>query len=183
LRAARIKAAAHRGTTIMRVIALASAAVAAILFSNPSAALDAPKERVVLTVSGAIEHTNDGGNATFDIDMLEKLPGREGEMETPWTTGVTRFEGPLLRAVLEEVGAHGKMLRVTALNDYSAEVPVEDAMNFDTILAMTMNGAPMSIRDKGPIFMIYPFDTNPELYNEKYFSRSVWQIKAIEVIE
>ena len=41
----------------------------------------------------------------------------------------------------------------------------------------------MSIRDKGPIFMIYPFDKNPELYNEKYFSRSVWQIKSIEVIE
>lgn len=31
--------------------------------------------------------------------------------------------------------------------------------------------------------MIYPFDTNPQLYNEKYFARSVWQIKTIEVVE
>ena len=58
-----------------------------------------------------------------------------------------------------------------------------DATEFDTMLAVAINGEPMSIRDKGPIFMIYPFDTNPELYNEKYFSRSVWQIRAIEVIE
>lgn len=31
--------------------------------------------------------------------------------------------------------------------------------------------------------MIYPFDKNHELYNEKYFSRSVWQIKEIEVVD
>ena len=40
-----------------------------------------------------------------------------------------------------------------------------------------------SVRDKGPLFLVYPFDTNPETYNEKYFSRSVWQIKEIEVGE
>lgn len=115
--------------------------------------------------------------------MLKALPGRTGEMETPWTDGQTRFDGPLLRSLLEAVGAHGKTLRITALNDYSVEVPVADAMDFDTILAIAMNGQPMSVRDKGPIFMIYPFDKNPELYNEKYFSRSVWQIKSIEVEE
>lgn len=104
-------------------------------------------------------------------------------METPWTEGKTRFEGPLLQAVLEAVGAYGKTLRVTALNDYAAEIPATDATDFETILAVHMNGKPMSVRDKGPVFMIYPFDTNPELYNEKYFSRSVWQIKSIEVME
>jgi len=155
----------------------------AFLLSVPASALDAPKERVVLTVSGAIDETNSASGAQFDLLMLDALPGRSAEMETPWTKGQTRFNGPLLRSLLEAVGAHGKTLRVTALNDYSAEVPVEDATQFDTMLAVAMNGQPMSIRDKGPIFMIYPFDTNPELYNEKYFSRSVWQIKAIEVIE
>ena len=44
-----------------------------------------------------------------------------------------------------------------------------------------MDGKPLSVRDKGPLFLIYPFDKNPELYNEKYFSRSVWQIKKIEI--
>ena len=104
-------------------------------------------------------------------------------METPWTDGKTTFDGLLFDAVLDAVGAHGKTLRVTALNDYSAEIPASDATDFATMLAIRMNGEPMSVRDKGPIFMVYPFDTNPELYNEKYFSRSVWQIKSIEVIE
>jgi hypothetical protein len=167
----------------MRATILATAAAAAFLFSIPANALDAPKERVVLTVSGAIDDTNAAGKAEFDLPMLKALPGRSGAMETPWTKGQTRFDGPLLRSLLEAVGARGKSLRIVALNDYSAEVPMEDATQFDTMLALAMNGEPMSVRDKGPIFMIYPFDTNPELYNEKYFSRSVWQIKAIEVIE
>ncbi|MBX3577040.1 MAG: molybdopterin-dependent oxidoreductase [Rhizobiaceae bacterium] len=165
----------------MRATVLAIAATAA-LFSVSAHALDVPKERVVLTVSGAIDETNSQAGAEFDLGMLKALPGRSGQMETPWTDGQTRFEGPLLRALLDAVGAHGATLRITALNDYSAEVPVTDATDFDTMLAVSMNGEPMSVRDKGPIFMIYPFDTNPELYNEKYFSRSVWQIKSIEVI-
>ena len=167
----------------MRATYLATVAAAALLFSVPAHALDAPKERVVLTVTGAIDETNSPGQAEFDLAMLKALPGRSGAMETPWTEGQTRFEGPLLRSLLKAVGAHGRTLRITALNDYSAEVPIEDATEFDTMLAVAMNGEAMSIRDKGPIFMIYPFDTNPELYNEKYFSRSVWQIKAIEVTE
>lgn len=168
---------------MMRATSFAIAASAAFLFSYPSNALEMPKERVVLTVIGAIDETNAAGQAEFDLAMLKELDGRSGEMETPWTEGTTRFDGPLLRSVLDAVGAHGKTLRITALNDYSAEVPMADATEFDTMLAIGMNGEPMSIRDKGPIFMIYPFDQHPELYNEKYFSRSVWQIKSIEVIE
>lgn len=167
----------------MKATVLAAATMAAFVFSIPASALDAPTERVVLTVSGAIDDTNAGGQAEFDMPMLKALAGRSAEMETPWTEGSTRFDGPLLQSVLDAVGAQGKSLRITALNDYSAEVPMEDAVEFDTMLAIAMNGEAMSIRDKGPIFMVYPFDTNPELYNEKYFSRSVWQIKSIEVIE
>lgn len=167
----------------MRAIVLASATAAAFLFSIPANALDLPKERVLLTVTGAIKETNSDGQAVFDRPMLDSLHGRSVQIETPWTEGQTHFEGPLLRALLDVVGAQGTTLRITALNDYSAEVPISDATDFDTMLATAMNGQPMSVREKGPVFMIYPFDTNPELYNEKYFSRSVWQIKSIEVIE
>lgn len=113
--------------------------------------------------------------------MLEKLAGRTGTMETPWTKGKIAFSGPLLKSVLEAAGAEGKSLRVKAMNDYAAEVPMDDATKIDTILATRMDGETMSIRDKGPLFLIYPFDVGSSLYNEKYFSRSVWQIKEIEV--
>ncbi|MBB4142421.1 molybdopterin-dependent oxidoreductase [Rhizobium rhizoryzae] len=152
-----------------------------LLFASSALALDAPKGPVILTVKGTLAHANVGATAQFDLEMLEKLDGRTGKMKTPWTEGETSFSGPLLRAILNAAGATGSKLQVKALNDYFAEVPVEDAEKLDTILATRQNGKVMSIREKGPLFLIYPFDKDPALYNEKYFSRSVWQIKEIEV--
>ncbi len=143
-------------------------------------ALDAPKGPVILTVKGAISKTNAGDTAQFDLAMLEALAGRKATMETPWTDGKVTFEGPLLSALLDAVGSTGSLLSVKALNDYAAEVPAEDA-KLATMLATRMDGKLMSIRDKGPLMVVYPFDQNSDLYNEKYFSRSVWQIKEIEV--
>jgi hypothetical protein len=143
--------------------------------------LPAPTGAVVLTVTGRIANTNAGRTAEFDMAMLEALPGRTAKVNTPWAEGVNAFQGPLTRAVLEAVGAQGTKLKVTALNDYSAEVPAEDFIKFDVILALKKNDAYLPVRNQGPIFVIYPFDTNPNLYNEVYFGRSVWQVKSIEV--
>lgn len=163
---------------------IAAALLCALPVSNAlCASLETPKGNIVLTITGDIENTNIANTARFDLAMLQALAGRQAIMETPWTDGATEFDGPYLKAVLEAAGAHGKILRVKALNDYSADVPMADATDYETILAVKMNGKPMSVRDKGPLFMIYPFDKNHELYNEKYFSRSVWQIKEIEVVD
>lgn len=153
----------------------------AALSTADAGTLETPAGDVILTVTGNVDNTNADGAAGFDMAMLEALSARSASMETPWTTGTTTFDGPLLAAVIEAAGGHGKRLLVKALNDYTAEIPIEDATAYETILAVKMNGAPMSVRDKGPLFLIYPFDKNPELYNEKYFSRSVWQIRQIEV--
>lgn len=156
------------------------ALLASALTATAALALDAPTGPVVLTVKGTISNTNAGDTAQFDLAMLEALKGRKGEMETPWTEGKVTFEGPLLREILAAVGATGTSLKVRALNDYAADVPAEDA-KLDTMLATKLDGKPMSIRDKGPLMLVYPFDLDADLYNEKYFSRSVWQIKEIEV--
>lgn len=162
----------------MRLIALIASS---LLLASTAQALDAPKGPIVLTVKGKLSQPNVGNVAQFDLEMLEKLEGRSGKMKTPWTEGETTFSGPFLRAILSAAGAAGSNLQVKALNDYFAVVPLEDAEKLDTILATRQDGKIMSVRDKGPLFMIYPFDQDPALYNEKYFSRSVWQIKEIEV--
>lgn len=150
----------------------------------PALALDAPKGEPILTIIGPqLAHPNVGQSAQFDLEMLDKLAGRQGTMETPWTKGEVQFTGPLLRSVLEAAGAKGNTLTIKALNDYAAKIPMEDATTLDTILATRMDGQLMSVRDKGPLFLIYPFDLDSGLYNEKYFARSVWQIKEIEVGE
>jgi hypothetical protein len=40
---------------------------------------------------------------------------------------------------------------------------------------------PMPIRDKGPLFIVYPFDSDPRLQTEQYYGRAVWQLKELNV--
>ena len=91
------------------------------------------------------------------------------------------FEGPLGAALLDALGASGNTLHVVALDGYAADIPVQDFRDYPVILASRMNGEPMPVEDKGPLFIVYPFDLRPELYNDVYFGRSVWQVKAIDI--
>jgi hypothetical protein len=74
------------------------------------------------------------------------------------------------------------LLRLRALNDYRVDVPWDDAQRNDPIVARLLDGEPMAVRDKGPLFLIYPFDDRPELRSAVYYSRSAWQLRTIEVI-
>ena len=165
----------------MKTLAAFALIITTTFGAAPCLALDLPSQDVVLTISGPLDHPNVGATAQFDMPMLEALASRSATMETPWTEGKVTFSGPLLSAVLDAAGAHGKTVTVRALNDYSADLPMEDATEIKTILATRMDGKLMSVRDKGPLFLVYPFDLQPEIYNEKYFGRSVWQIKEIVI--
>ena len=113
--------------------------------------------------------------------MLEKLPQHSFSTKTPWYGEPRKFTGPLLRDLLAAAGAEGKQLKAVALNDYKVDIPVEDTKSYDVVLARLMDDKPMAVRDKGPLFIIYPFDARPELRNTIYYSRCAWQLKAIEV--
>ncbi len=145
--------------------------------------LPPPTGEVLLTVSGNISVTNGNGVARFDRAMLEALAQRTTNTDTPWFEGTRDFSGPLGQAILDAVGAQGDMLRVVALNDYAADVPAIDFRKHPVILATHVDQQELTIRKKGPLFLIYPFDERPELFNEVYFGRSVWQIARIEVID
>lgn len=149
--------------------------------SGAAHALDNPAGPVVLSLTGRVRSPNDGARANFDMAMLERLPQTSFSTRTPWYAQARKFTGPLLRDVMAAAGASGTLLRAVALNDYWVEIPAEDAARHDIILARLLDDKPMAVRDKGPLFMIYPFDAQPELRNQVYYSRSAWQLRTIEV--
>ena len=143
--------------------------------------LSAPEGRVILTISGRIDHTNTKGVAEFDRAMLEAMPFTTVETMTPWTDAVARFEGPLARDLLKRVGARGGRLLATAINDYAVEIPIEDFESYQVILAMKMDGKTLRTRNKGPLWIIYPWSDQPGLRNETGYSRSIWQVKEMVI--
>ncbi len=159
-----------------RLIVLAAAAV-----SLPALALDKPTGRVVLTVAGQVAQPNDGPRAVFDMKMLEALPQKTFKTQTPWYPAPVTFTGPLLRDVLAASGAKGSKIVALALNDYKSEIPFDDALKHDVIIARLMNDKPMPVREKGPLFIVYPYDSKSELKSELYFNRSAWQLSTLTV--
>lgn len=143
--------------------------------------LGQPLGRVILTISGKIANTNRPGQAVFDMAMLQDLPQRTFLTHTPWEKEPIRFSGPLLRDVLAQVKATGTRIQATALNDYRIQIPVEDTQRFDVVVALRMNGEPMPVRTRGPLFIVYPFDAEPELRSVKYYERSIWQLRALDI--
>lgn len=164
---------------ILRTITIIAATLApTAVLAN---ALAVPTGEVILTIEGNIANTNGEGVAVFDLAMLDALPQRTTTTETPWYDDAQSFSGPVIQSLLEAIGAQGMTVTVRALNDYSAEILIEDLQANPVILASRLNGDVLSVRDKGPLFVVYPFDLDPSLYNEVYFGRSVWQVVSVTV--
>ncbi|HEX6956924.1 MAG TPA: molybdopterin-dependent oxidoreductase [Ferrovibrio sp.] len=154
--------------------------------AGPAEALPQPTGEVLLTVGGAIGRGNaqDAGGhriAAFDRAMLERLGLHRVETATPWHSGKVRFEGTLLRDVLTAVQADGTSLHAVALNDYVIDIPVSDAERYDVILALKANGDWLTLRSKGPVFVVYPYDSDPALRRDVIYYRSIWQLRRIDI--
>jgi len=149
-----------------------------ILFSLSAACIGSiATAETLLTVVAA-----DGANpVTFSRAYLEAIGQAEILTANEFVDGKKTFRGPLVHDVLAASGAGtASMLRLTAANDYQVEFEVAEARKYEAILAMTMDGKRLSLRDKGPIWVIYPMSDYAELRDPVYNSRLIWQLVKIE---
>ena len=169
-------------STVRPAVAVLFAALGLLsAFLARAESLPQPTGKPILTVTGKIAVTNDSGRAVFDRQMIEALGETSFSTSTPWYDGAHKFEGVPLAKLLDSVGGAGDRLVVTALNDYVTEIPAADAREFGVILALKRDGQYMPVSDKGPIFIIYPFDSDSALKAQIYYKRSAWQVSRIEV--
>lgn len=138
----------------------------------PALAADAAK---VLTVEGRV----DGSSRSFSLAELEALGTQTLTTTTPWHDGKVTFEGVAFARLMDALKAKGDTAEVTALNAYSIDIPVEDLVRNKAILALKRDGQYMPVSDKGPVFIVYPFDADSSLRTEVHYSRSVWQVRSI----
>jgi hypothetical protein len=160
-----------------------AAVAAATIFcvAQPAAALQPATGKVILTIAGNVGEKNTPTAAVFDLNMLEKLPQKSFTTMTPWDKQPIKFTGPLLRDVLAAAKATGTTIKAAALNDYQTSIPLADAQQFDVILAHKMNDVDIPVKTKGPLFIVYPYDSKAELRSTVYYERSAWQLKSMAI--
>jgi hypothetical protein len=107
------------------------------------------------------------GVTTFETT----LPGMDDQKHT--------VSGPLLRDLLKDANIVAQTVKATAIDLYEVEVPTVDFEDFDVIAAIELDGKKLSVRDKGPAWIVYPRSDKPELDTGSYETRSVWQLKVL----
>lgn len=96
---------------------------------------------------------------------------------------VATVRGVLFSKLLEHYDVDAERLLVTGLDGYSAEIPVEELQDYPVLIAIEVNGERLSVRSKGPSWVIYPFTDHPEIHDQLREARSVWQIADISVLQ
>jgi len=119
--------------------------------------------------------------ASYDMAFLKSLPQHSISTHTPWYKNAVTFTGPLVRDVLAAAKVKGDLMYAIAADDYRVKIPFSDCVQYDMILAHQMDGVALTAKDKGPLFVVYPYDSKPELQSIRFYERSVWQLKSLRV--
>ena len=162
-------------------IRIASIALALAAGAAKADQLASPAGAPILTISGEIGAKNLGKVAVFDRAMLEGMETTTVRTSTPWFKDVVEFQGVPMDKLMAAVGAKGEKVTVYALNDYRTEIPLQDLADHHAILAYKRDGRYMPVNDKGPLFIVYPYDSDATLQNQVYYSRSAWQVARMVV--
>jgi hypothetical protein len=134
--------------------------------------MEAPKDMVVLTVSGDIHNINrgalDSGKDSllalqkvvfqrafaFDRPMWLRLKQGTVRAQPPELKQPATVTGPLLKEALAGVGAARAKVSFLAVDGYQGWLAPEDIDTSDWILAFAMDGAPLGVGQQGPLWLI-----------------------------
>lgn len=140
---------------------------------GPQAARAQTTEAVLLTL-----HGSDGPQGLRLAD-LDALPQQRFTTSTIWTTAPTEFSGPALADVLALSGLGGGPLRLRAANNYSILLDPSMIEAAAPIVATRLNGQTFGLRDRGPLWLVFPYDADSRFRTEHTFAASIWQLTDI----
>ncbi|MFD9900937.1 hypothetical protein [Mesorhizobium sp. NPDC059025] len=116
-------------------------------------------------------------------DLKKQFQQQTYKTRTPWTKEDERivFRGPFLRDVLSKSGIYnGLNIRIIAYDDFTSDILSEEIEQYDPILAVEQSCTDsdrtkgncdsnqefrsITMLEKGPIFVVWPFDRLPRGY-------------------
>jgi hypothetical protein len=144
---------------------------------RPGDAIPAPRSAPILTVLGAQR----APRLEFDRDTLERIGLIRYTSRNHWYDQPVTYEGVPGSALLAVVGVPpgATRLRARALNDYVVHIPLADFRDWPVMFALKLDGQYLTVKDKGPIWVVYPNHLDPHLGGMSYQGRWIWQLREI----
>lgn len=144
-----------------------------LCLSIPHGAAIAEASETLLTI-----HTPTG-NVDFRLSDFDALPQQKFRTGTVWTESVSEYSGPALSDVLAMAGLDAKSLRMQAANDYSVIIEREIIEADFPVIVTRIDGNTFTLRDRGPLWLMYPYDDYLRFRSETIFAASIWQLTDI----
>ncbi|TIQ26286.1 hypothetical protein [Mesorhizobium sp.] len=121
---------------------------------------------------------------TLTVEQLKtEFPQQTYDTRTPWTKEDEKivYRGPLLKDIWAKTGlANVAKVKVVAYDDFVSELRMDEIQSYAPILAVERQCTkddrsqgrckgdqqfrPITMNEKGPIFMVWPFDRLPASY-------------------
>ena len=133
-------------------------------------------EEPVLAVAGLA----DGAELQLTLDDLREMGAIDLQTGTPWSEGVSTFTGIPGRRFVEALQATGAEVAADAINNYHIAIPFDVFASDTLLIAFARDGQPMSVREKGPLWIIFPYDTDPIYHSDTYKAYSIWSLTRLE---
>ncbi|MCB8838976.1 hypothetical protein [Aurantimonas sp. VKM B-3413] len=138
---------------------------------------DDPAAKILSVVDG------DGRTAKFSRLDLAQLPQTRFVTAAPFLKTPTPLEGPsvsqLLRAFDPDRTFH--RIEIVALDSYLVSADISQLEADGAILAIRQDGAFLPIAEKGPAYLVFPFDDRPSLKDKSHYGLCIWQISQIRL--
>lgn len=123
------------------------------------------------------------GERTYTRAQIEAFGLYRVRTQTFWPGDDGVYEGVPLARLLADAGlATASAVRVRGIDEFSQVVPREDWARWPLLLATRRDGRLLDVDSKGPLRLIYPRDSDPELAGPGYRLRWVWMIARIESV-
>lgn len=150
---------------------------------KPGDSVPAPTGEVVLTVNGNISQKNADNALQFDLATLENIGLVEYKVDDPFVKKTILYTGVLMSQILKVAGASSDAttITLTALDDYSVDMQIADAVKWPILVALKADGEYMPIDENGPLINIIPYNDFPEIDHLTYDAMWVWSLSAITV--
>jgi hypothetical protein len=187
---------------------------AAVLGAAAAPAFGAKRERaecgpspVLLTISGAIKHSNRGAldpafdqllakhqvkfSQAYGIDMplLANMKTVTIHPTLEYDSHLHTFSGPLLTDVLTRVGASeagDTQIVMHAVDGYAVATTLDKVREYRFIVATQMDGKPLPLGGLGPLWAIFDADQIPELAAKPLkdrFELSPWGLYHMQITQ
>ena len=148
--------------------------------SNPVVS-NVPRDDNTVLVLQTADSSGCDKTVQLDESSLLALPQQQFTTHHSWSEQAETFTGPLLEDVLNVVCGGASKINLKALNDYSIDIDFTYAKSLKPIVAHSINGSRLSVRDKGPLWLMVPSD-DLKVVSKELDGMLIWQLSDIVVI-